>query len=207
MTGNRGFAVNTVGTVWENITAGGGTAPTEAAMARGSDGDHPPDPVTRLLWSLSRSRPHGPRARRARLVYPAWLVVFWRAVASGRPAPLQSVRLLFVDAPSRIDGTMAPDSVLAIVARRWARRGAARGAASCLTRPDRIADTNCRCAARRSAAQSRGCAALRTVPHARSLVSAGIRVALVPGRAPVRCGPGRKGSATRCIAPRSTDSP
>jgi type IV pilus assembly protein PilA len=32
VTGNRGFAVNTVGTVWENITAGGGTAPTEAAM-------------------------------------------------------------------------------------------------------------------------------------------------------------------------------
>ena len=33
VTGNRGFAVNTVGTVWENITAGGGTAPTETAMA------------------------------------------------------------------------------------------------------------------------------------------------------------------------------
>ena len=33
VTGNRGFAVNTVGTVWENITAGGGTAPSEAAMA------------------------------------------------------------------------------------------------------------------------------------------------------------------------------
>jgi prepilin-type N-terminal cleavage/methylation domain-containing protein len=32
VTGNRGFAVNTVGTVWENITAGGATAPTEADM-------------------------------------------------------------------------------------------------------------------------------------------------------------------------------
>jgi type IV pilus assembly protein PilA len=32
VTGNRGFAVNTVGTVWENITAGGATAPTEANM-------------------------------------------------------------------------------------------------------------------------------------------------------------------------------
>jgi prepilin-type N-terminal cleavage/methylation domain-containing protein len=32
VTGNRGFAVNTVGTVWEDITAGGGTAPTEAVM-------------------------------------------------------------------------------------------------------------------------------------------------------------------------------
>jgi prepilin-type N-terminal cleavage/methylation domain-containing protein len=33
VSGNRGFAVNTVGTVWENITAGGATAPTEAEMA------------------------------------------------------------------------------------------------------------------------------------------------------------------------------
>jgi type IV pilus assembly protein PilA len=32
VTGNRGFAVNTVGTVWEDITAGGGAAPSEAAM-------------------------------------------------------------------------------------------------------------------------------------------------------------------------------
>ena len=33
VTGNKGFAVNTVGTVWENVSAGGGTAPTETAMA------------------------------------------------------------------------------------------------------------------------------------------------------------------------------
>ena len=33
MTGNRAFAVNTIGTVWENILLGGSTAPTEAAMA------------------------------------------------------------------------------------------------------------------------------------------------------------------------------
>jgi prepilin-type N-terminal cleavage/methylation domain-containing protein len=32
VTGNRAFAVNTVGTVWENILAGGATAPAEAAM-------------------------------------------------------------------------------------------------------------------------------------------------------------------------------
>jgi prepilin-type N-terminal cleavage/methylation domain-containing protein len=33
VSGNRAFAVNTVGTVWENIGAGGATAPTEAEMA------------------------------------------------------------------------------------------------------------------------------------------------------------------------------
>jgi type IV pilus assembly protein PilA len=33
VTGNRAFAVNTVGTVWENILAGGAAAPTEAVMA------------------------------------------------------------------------------------------------------------------------------------------------------------------------------
>ncbi len=33
ITGNRAFAVNTVGTVWENTNAPGGTAPTEAEMA------------------------------------------------------------------------------------------------------------------------------------------------------------------------------
>ena len=33
VTGNRAFAVNTVGTVWENILAGGANAPTEAVMA------------------------------------------------------------------------------------------------------------------------------------------------------------------------------
>ena len=32
VTGNRAFAVNTVGTVWENILAGGGAAPAEGAM-------------------------------------------------------------------------------------------------------------------------------------------------------------------------------
>jgi prepilin-type N-terminal cleavage/methylation domain-containing protein len=32
ITGNRAFAVNTVGTVWENVTAPGSTAPTEAEM-------------------------------------------------------------------------------------------------------------------------------------------------------------------------------
>jgi prepilin-type N-terminal cleavage/methylation domain-containing protein len=32
VSGNRGFAVNTVGTVWENITAGGATAPTTGEM-------------------------------------------------------------------------------------------------------------------------------------------------------------------------------
>ena len=33
VSGNRAFGVNTVGTVWENITAGGATPPTEAEMA------------------------------------------------------------------------------------------------------------------------------------------------------------------------------
>ena len=33
VTGNRAFAVNTVGTVWENILAGGAAAPAEATMA------------------------------------------------------------------------------------------------------------------------------------------------------------------------------
>ena len=33
ISGNRGFAVNTIGTVWEDITAGGANAPTAAAMA------------------------------------------------------------------------------------------------------------------------------------------------------------------------------
>jgi type IV pilus assembly protein PilA len=32
VTGNRAFAVNTVGTVWENILAGGAAAPAEATM-------------------------------------------------------------------------------------------------------------------------------------------------------------------------------
>ena len=74
VTGNRGFAVNTVGTVWENITAGGGAAPTEAAMARGSVGDHPSDSVTRLLLEPSLEA-LTPRAARARLVSSLALVV------------------------------------------------------------------------------------------------------------------------------------
>jgi len=31
-TGNRGFAVNTSGTIWENVAGGGAAAPTEAQM-------------------------------------------------------------------------------------------------------------------------------------------------------------------------------
>ena len=33
ISGNRGFAVNTIGSVWEDITAGGAVAPSMAAMA------------------------------------------------------------------------------------------------------------------------------------------------------------------------------
>jgi type IV pilus assembly protein PilA len=33
VSGNRAFSVNTVGTVWENITTGGATPPSEGAMA------------------------------------------------------------------------------------------------------------------------------------------------------------------------------